>query len=86
MESLQYYDSGNLREASLTEIVTIMVEWRMAERNKREPRITGGGSVYTRLLITAVDPNCTSSEPFGQKGSGFKRLSRSSGFPQTTLF
>ena len=29
---------------------------------------------------------CTSSEPFGQKGSGFKRLSRSSGFLQATLF
>ena len=29
---------------------------------------------------------CTSSEHFGQKGSGFKRLSGSSGFLQATLF
>ena len=29
---------------------------------------------------------CTSSEHFGQKGSGFERLSRSSGFLQATLF
>ena len=37
-----------------------------------------------RLVGGAED--CTSSEPFGQKGAGFKRLSRSSGFLQATLF
>ena len=36
-----------------------------------------------RLLEGAED--CTSSEPFGQEGAGFKRLSRSSGFLQATL-
>ena len=29
---------------------------------------------------------CTSSEPFGQKGLGFKRVTGSSGFLQATLF
>ena len=66
-----------------------LVRARLARELHRLRDYKGGlrrSVLQHRIVKVRVDRGCTSSEPFGQKGLGSKRVTGSSGFLQTTLF